>query len=271
MTSAALKESLKRGQVVIGTWVFEFNTPGIARLLATTGVDFVVYDMEHSGFGVESIRALMAQSRSLDIAALVRPPAAQYHLIAPVLDIGAAGIIAPMVETESEAVGVVTACKYYPQGHRGTAFSIAHDDFLPGNIANKMKAANDAVLCGVLIETERGVENIEDILSVPGIDLVWVGHLDLSQSMGIPGQFKHHQFLKAVNRILTACESHRIPAGIMVSDPKQGVECVQQGFRCLSYWGDLWLLQRALTEGVRAIRIGISKGHRVDGGPGNCS
>ncbi len=259
MNSLALKKSLQDGNVAIGTWVFQFNTTGIARLLATTGIDFVVYDMEHSGFGIESIRALVAESRLLDLAALVRPPAAQYPLIAPVLDVGASGIIAPMVETRSEAARVVDSCRYYPDGRRGIAFSIAHDDFLTGDVESKMKRLNEAMLCAVLIETAPGVENLEEILSVPGLDLVWVGHFDLTQSLRIPGQFQHPQFLKAMDRITESCSSHNIPVGIMVSDPNEAIKRVQQGFRCLGYWGDLWLLQRALSEGVRTIRAGIGQ------------
>src|SRR5258708_23615688 len=144
MNSLALKQSLKDGNVVIGTRVFQFNTTGIARLLATTGIDFVIYDMEHSGFGIESIRALVAESRLLDLAALVRPAAAQYPLMAPLMDVGASGIIAPMIETRAEAERVVDSCRYYPDGHRGTAFSIAHDDFLPGDVESKMKRLNEA-------------------------------------------------------------------------------------------------------------------------------
>ena len=205
MNVLTLKGALRQGQVVIGTWVFEFNTPGIARLLASTGVDFVVYDMEHSGFGIESIRNLVGPSHCLNLAALVRPPAAQYHLIAPVLDVGASGIIAPMVETSEDAARVVQSCRYFPEGSRGAAFSIAHDDFRPGDVESKRKASNEAVLCGVLIETAKGVENVEEILSVPGIDLVWVGHLDLSLTMGIAGQFEHPRFLVAIDQILKAC------------------------------------------------------------------
>jgi len=255
----ALKNSLRQGHVAIGTWVFEFNTPGIARLLASTGIDYVAYDMEHSGFGVESIRNLVSQSRSIGLAALVRPPAAHYHLIAPLLDTGADGIVAPMVETPSEASQVVGSCRYPPEGRRGAAFSISHDDFLPGEVAGKIKRANESVLCSVIIETMRGVENAEGILAVPGIDLVWVGYLDLSLSAGTPGQFDHPQFLGAMNYILKACESHRVPAAIVVASPKQAMERVRQGFRCLSYWGDIWLLQQAISEGVQAIRLGLSK------------
>lgn len=260
MNTKELKRVLREGRVALGTWVFEFNTPGIARLLASAGAEFVVYDMEHSGFGIDTIKSLVSQSRAVDLAVLVRPVAGEYHLIAPLLDLGAGGVIVPRVETATEAARIVDACRYWPAGHRGAAFSIAHDDFRPGDVAAKIRAANEAVICGLLIETKSGVENIDSILSVSGIDLIWVGFLDLSLSLGIPGQFTHPAFEGAVSRILAACKSHEMPIGILADRPERALERIRQGFRCISYSGDLWLLQRALADGIEAIRKGIEQG-----------
>lgn len=254
MKSRALKQALERGEVAVGTWVFEFATPGIARLVASTGVDFVVYDMEHSGFGMESIRSLLAQTRPLDMAAIVRPPANEAHLIAPLLDAGASGVIIPQVETRDEAARVVDACRYFPDGHRGAAFSIAHDDFLPGRVADKMRAANEAMICGILIESAQGVENLGEILDVKGIDLIWVGFLDLSLSLGIPGEYSQPRFKEAVQHILETCKARKKPVGILSATPEQAREHLQQGFQCISYGGDIWLLQRAVSEGVQTVR-----------------
>ena len=159
MKALALKEAFRQNQAVIGTWVFEFNSSGIARLLASTGVDFVVYDMEHSGFGMDSIKALLSQSRPLDLAVLVRPPAGEYHLIGPLLDAGANGIIVPKVESAREAERIADACRYFPLGHRGAAFSISHDDYLSGNIPQKMKARRlPATTSPVVIISRQDIE-----------------------------------------------------------------------------------------------------------------
>jgi 2-keto-3-deoxy-L-rhamnonate aldolase RhmA len=258
LNTVEIKDSLRQGRVVIGTWVYEFNSPGLPRLLKSTGVDFVVYDMEHSGFGIDTVRTLIALSRPLNLAALVRPPAARAHLIAPLLDVGASGIIAPMIETARDASEVAETCRYRPQGRRGASFSIAHDDFLPGDVSMKMKKANDAVLCAVLIESERGVENLDEILAVPGIDLVWMGFLDLSLSMGIPGEYTHPRFQEITDLIVKTCSAHRTPVGIAASDANQAQKFINQGFGCIGYSGDLWLLQRALSEGVAAIRANLA-------------
>jgi 2-keto-3-deoxy-L-rhamnonate aldolase RhmA len=258
LKALALKESFRQNRVVVGTWVFEFNSSGIARLLASTGVDFVVYDMEHSGFGMDSVKALISQSRPLDFAVLVRPPAGEYHLIDPLLDAGANGIIAPKVESAREAAKICDACRYYPEGHRGAAFSISHDDYLAGDIPQKMRAANDGMICGLLIETRAGVENVEEIVSVPGVDLIWLGFLDLSISMEIPGQFTHPRFTEALEKVLNACKRREIAAGILAGDAQQALHYISQGFRCISYSGDIWLLQKALMQGVDEVRRGLA-------------
>jgi 2-keto-3-deoxy-L-rhamnonate aldolase RhmA len=268
MNSLAMKRALEYGETLVGTWVFEFATPGIARLLASTQIDFVVYDMEHSGFGLECIRQLLAQTRPLSLTALVRPPANEPHLIAPLLDVGASGVIIPKVETACEASRLVDACRYFPAGHRGAAFSIAHDDFLPGQVADKMRAANDAVICGILVETAQGVENLDEILSVKGIDLVWVGFLDLSLSLGIPGQFTHPRFKEAVQRILEVSKARAKPVGILSGSAEEARQHLRQGFQCISYSGDIWLLQQALSEGVRAIRSEVERMRKSDSGSG---
>jgi 2-keto-3-deoxy-L-rhamnonate aldolase RhmA len=260
LDTKSLRRTLREGGIALGTWVFEFNTPGIARLVASAGADFVVYDMEHSGFGIDTIRSLVSQSKCVDLAVLVRPSDGQYHLIAPLLDLGAGGIIVPKVETAAEAASIADSCRYWPDGHRGAAFSIAHDDFRPGDPVGKMKAANESVICCLLIETVRGVDNIDAILKVPGVDLIWVGFLDLSLSLGLPGQFTHLEFKAALDRILKACQSHGMPVGILADRPESALEYVRQGFQCISYSGDLWLFQRALSEGIQAIRNGIGSG-----------
>lgn len=256
MNSLELKAAWREGKLTVGTWVFEFNSPGIARLLASTGVDFVVYDQEHSGFGMDTIRGLLAQTRPLNLAALVRPPANEYPLIAPVLDAGASGVIIPNVQTASEAKKVTDACRYTPRGQRGAAFAVAHDDFRAGDVPAKMQAANDAMVCGLLIESVQGVENLEEIVALEGVDLIWVGFLDLSLSMGIPGQYRHPDFLKAVARIADVCKARKKPAGILSNDPEQAKKYVHLGFQCICYGGDIWVLQRALTEGIQFIRRG---------------
>jgi 2-dehydro-3-deoxyglucarate aldolase/4-hydroxy-2-oxoheptanedioate aldolase len=261
-----VKHTLRAGQKSLGHMVFEFSTTGIARIVATTGAEFVIYDMEHTGWSMETIRMLLATSRSDnggpaegDAAApvpMVRVPATEYHFLARVLDMGAMGLMVPMVESVEQARLIVNSTKYPPAGRRGAAFVISHDDFRAGDAVGKMRSANEEILLIAQIETARGLENVEAIAAVDGIDVLWVGHNDLTNSMGIPGQFDHARYLDAIARILDASRRHGKAAGIMATSVAIGKSALSQGFRMLAYGGDLWLYQQAVRDGLAALRTG---------------
>jgi 2-dehydro-3-deoxyglucarate aldolase/4-hydroxy-2-oxoheptanedioate aldolase len=245
---------LLSGGVSIGTFMFEFNTTGIARIAAQAGAEFAVFDMEHSGWSVETIRMLLATTPMQEIVPLVRVPTTEYDFIARVLDVGAMGIMVPMVESAAQASLIASSAKYPPVGRRGAAFGVSHDDYAGGDIVAKMNSGNNEGLLIAQIETATGVRHVDEIAAVPGIDVLWIGHYDLSISMGIPGQFDSPQFLEAVARVLEACHRHGKVPGMMCADIAGGEKLLDQGFRMIAYGGDLWLYQTAVREGVAALQ-----------------
>jgi 2-keto-3-deoxy-L-rhamnonate aldolase RhmA len=251
-----VKATLAQGGTSLGTMVFEFNTSGIGRIIAAAGAEFVIYDTEHTGWGIDTVRMLMATSRSADLVPLVRVPASQYHLLANPLDAGAMGLMIPMVESEEQAQLIARSVKYPPEGRRGAAFGVAHDDYglEPGTAIEKMARANREVLIIAQIETAPGVEHVEKIAAVPGIDVLWIGHNDLTNSMNIPGQFTHPDYLAAVERVLAACKANDKPAGIMSGSVADARAALAQGFRIVAYNGDLWIYGQALSAGLKEIR-----------------
>src|SRR6187455_2588955 len=129
MRANTVKENLAQGECAYGTMVFEFNTTGIGRIVGEAGAEFIVYDMEHTGWSIETIRMLIATTRATDAVPLVRIPATEYDFIARVLDMGAMGIMIPMCESAAQAKSLVASAKYPPVGRRGAAFTVAHDDY----------------------------------------------------------------------------------------------------------------------------------------------
>jgi 2-dehydro-3-deoxyglucarate aldolase/4-hydroxy-2-oxoheptanedioate aldolase len=117
-----------------------------------------------------------------------------------------------------------------------------------------MRSANQEQLLIAQIETVAGLENLDKIAAVEGIDVLWIGHNDLSTSMGIPGEFTHPRYLAAVQRVLDACQRHGKAPGFMASSVEQGRALLSQGFRCLAYWGDLWIYKYALSQGIGGLR-----------------
>lgn len=249
-----VKERLSRGEVVLGTMVFEFATSGIARIAAAAGAEFVMYDMEHTGWTSETTRSLLATSRAADIVPMVRVPANQYHLISTQLDLGARGVMVPMIETVAGARNVARSMRYPPAGGRGAAFAIAHDDYSGGDIEDKMSTANDHLLSIVQVETALGLEHVEEIAAVDGIDVLWMGQFDLTNSLGVPGRFDDVGYLEAVDRIVAAARAASKHLGALALSVEEAKRWIDLGFTCIAYAGDLWLYRQALADGLSAIR-----------------
>jgi 2-dehydro-3-deoxyglucarate aldolase/4-hydroxy-2-oxoheptanedioate aldolase len=176
-----------------------------------------------------------------------------------VLDAGAMGIMVPMVETAAQAQQIASWCRYRPEGVRGVAFGMPHDDYGGGDVVRKLKEANDRTLVIALIETAAGIANAEAIMAVDGIDIGWLGHFDLTNSMGIPGQFEHPYFLAAVDRLIAACRAHGKPAGVLAESVEAAEAWRTRGFRVVAYGTDISLLQQSLRDGLTRLRAG--EGH----------
>ncbi len=249
-----VREKLRRGEAVFGPMVFEFFSPGLMAILGQAGADFVVLDMEHSGVGPDTIKTQLAAARGTGVAPFVRVPGSAAHLIAPILDAGALGIMVPLVESREQAEAIAAWCRYRPQGRRGLGFSVAHDDYRGGEISDKMATANERTLVIALIESEKGIANADKILSVPGIDVGWLGHYDLTDSMGIPGKFDHPRVESAVATLLAACERHGKAAGYLATSLAMALSWRDKGFRCLAYGADVGLFRDALAHGIGALR-----------------
>lgn len=233
---------------------FELFTPGLTAILARCGYDFVILDMEHSGAGIETIKQQVAYARGLDLAVWARVPEKSYAAVATVLDAGAQGIMLPMVETAEEARALVEWARYRPEGRRGLAFGIAHDGYGTGDPVATMAAANAQNVLIALIESRRGIDNAAEILAVPGIDLGWLGHFDLTADLGLPGRFNAPEFLDAVTRLAAAARTAGKPLGVLDTRPALLRRVVEAGFTILGYGSDLAALRAGYTAGLAELR-----------------
>lgn len=185
MRTNPVKATLAAGGRAHGAMVFEFFSPGLPQICSNAGADFVLYDMEHTGLSFETLKTQAALCRGLAVVPLVRVPRGEYHFIARALDVGALGVMVPMVGSAAEAADVVACTRYPPAGRRGAAFGFAHDDYEGGDVAAKIAAIHARTLVIAQIETAEGLADVEAIAAVPGIDALWVGHFDLTNFMGI--------------------------------------------------------------------------------------
>lgn len=251
------KDLTKTKTLKLGTYIGEFATPGIGQILKATGTEFAFVDMEHSGFSFETIKSVLRNLHDAGIATLLRPPSKAMHHMNRACDVGAQGLIAPMLGNVAEAQAGIDAINYPPAGRRGCALGIAHNDYQPGDVVETMEAANAKTSFVALIETAEGIENVDAIAALHGVDGLWIGHLDLSASLGIPGQFDHPLFIDAVAAVMAAGAAHGKSVGRLVGSVEEAEAGFAQGCDFICYLGDIWLLQKALNDGYRDLRTKI--------------
>jgi 2-keto-3-deoxy-L-rhamnonate aldolase RhmA len=253
-----MKQALVATGGAAGHMITDFGTRNIARIVAPTGLDFVMLDMEHTGFDTERIADLCAWFRATDVAPFVRVPQGLYHFCARTLDAGALGIMVANVESGAHARQIVDACKYAPMGRRGVALGFAHNDFIMPDPVEYFRYANENTTVIAMIESPSGLANLDDIASTPGIDVLWVGHYDLSQAMGIPAQFQHPNFLAALADVVAAARRHGKHAGIQPSNAADARQWRDIGFNVISWGSDFGVYRAALTDAVAQVRALLS-------------
>jgi 2-keto-3-deoxy-L-rhamnonate aldolase RhmA len=242
------------GGAANGVMAAEFFTPGFCRIAANAGAEFVMFDKEHGGVGIDAIKAQIAFARGVGVLPLVRVPTLAYGWVAPVLDAGAMGIMAPLVETRDQAEKLASWRRYRPEGVRGVGFGVAHDDYRGGDVVTAMRLQNQRTLVIAMIETATGIVNADDILSVPGIDVGWLGHFDLTNTMGITAEFDRPEFHAAVDAWLSGCHRHGKVPGVLASTVAAAREWRGKGVRCLCYGIDIGVFQTALSTALEALK-----------------
>jgi 2-dehydro-3-deoxyglucarate aldolase/4-hydroxy-2-oxoheptanedioate aldolase len=265
MRDNPVKAKITAGGSAFGAMIFEFFTPGIAQICKAAGAEFMLYDMEHTAISTETLRQQFALCRGLGIVPMVRVPTTEYDFIARMLDVGAMGIMVPMVDTAEQAAFIASCCKYPPVGRRGAAFGVGHDDFTGGSVLDKMKAGNERTLVICQIETAVGAENCDAIAAVPGVDVLWLGHFDLTNFMGIPAQFDNPRYLKAVDDVVAACDRHGKTPAFMAADQKWMKDYLAKGFRLMAYGVDIGIVQTALAQGIDFMRANAAPARKPAG------
>ena len=244
------KERLVRGETFIGAFVC-LPCPESAELLAEIGYDWLVLDTEHGPYGpLQAQRALQAVGRRCPC--VVRVPASDDVWIKKALDIGAAGVLVPMVNTAAAAAHVARACKYAPAGTRGMGLARAHG--YGAGFEEYVAQANDRIAVIVQAEHIEAVENIEAIVRVPGLDAIFVGPYDLSASMGKPGQVSDPDVRAAIRRVRDAALAAGVQLGIYCSDAKAARGFVRQGYTLIGMSTDLNYLAQAAGDALTAAR-----------------
>lgn len=259
------RERLRNGDVVFGQMVLELFTPGIGPMLAASGMEFVIYDMEHGRCDISMLAEMISSCRGSDIVPLVRVPDFGFQPLSRVLDIGARGVMVPRVETRRQAEEIVAQLKYAPVGRRGVALGIAHDLYRAGGPSYFAQANEDTAVI-LLVETAKAFENLDDIVSVPGVDVAWMGHYDLTVSMGIPAQFDHPAFLNAMDALVSCCRRHGVAPGFLPPSPEAAIHWIRKGFRAISLGSDVGVYLESMRRFHASVSAGLEESARSSAG-----
>jgi len=241
-----LKRLLKRGETAFGTFV-TCNSPDMVEIMALSGFDFVIIDTEHGPLTVESTIDLIRASEVRGMTPITRVTENSATKILRSLDVGAHGVQVPQVNNKSDAEKVIEYSKYAPIGNRGLALPRAAN-FATVNPLEYLKTNNEETLIVVHCENKTGLDNLEEIASVPEIDVIFMGPFDMSQSLGIPAQVTHPLVEEAAERIVQVCKKYNKAPGILAMTGEQAKERARQGFQYIPIGLDVTLMSKAFKD-----------------------
>ena len=230
MKANTTKARLTSGQTVFGCFV-RYSDPGLVQFLSYQGWDFFVFDAEHGTIEPRDGENMARAAETNDVTALVRVPVNQQHVILRYLDIGAQGVQVPWIHNAADATNAVRSVKYQPHGVRGLAGVRAADYGQRASFADYIQQANAETMVVAQMESAEAVANIREIVQVPGIDVVFIGPTDLSNSYGAPNDFTNERVQRAMQTITEAVVASDKALGILVTNAESARQWQQRGAR----------------------------------------
>lgn len=249
---AALRRRVLAGETLLGAWA-SLGSPGSAELMGLAGLDWVVVDLEHGNTTEAELLAHLYAIDGSGSVALVRPQSGERLRIGRALDMGAAGIVVPRLDTAEQVREAVTFLRYPPSGQRGVALLTRGARLGAVNHAG-VAALNEDIVGIVQIESPGAVEAADEIAATDGVDVLFVGPADLSHSLGVPGRFAESRYQDALGRVVAACSAHGKAAGILLYDPASFGPHLQLGFTFVGIGADISFVNDGVKAALAAAR-----------------
>ena len=244
----------KSGQPLIGAWICS-GSEAAAEIIASAGFGWTLIDGEHAPYGLETILSLLRATDAYGLTRVVRVPVNNTALIKQYLDLGAQNLMVPMIDTAEEAEAAVAAMHYPPRGVRGVGSALARSSRWNG-VQNYLAKASDTVSLTVQIESATAVENVEEIVSVEGVDNIFVGPSDLAASMGLLGQQTHPDVLEAVNHTFEVVRASGKKVGVNAFNLEQAQKYIDSGASFALVGADVQLLSGAARQLADKFHLG---------------
>ena len=251
-----MKEKLARDEVVASMTVRLSRSIEIVQIARTAGFDTLYVDMEHNTLSIDTTCQICMAAQQIGVTPLVRVPANSPEYICRVLDGGAMGVITPHVRSAAEAREMVKLVKFTPLGERSSGGALSHYQYRSFPTAETNAAMNDATALVVMMETLAALENVEEIAAVEGVDMLLIGSSDLTNEMGLTGQYDHPRLRDAFQRTIAAARKHgkHVGVGGLASRNDLMTQFVQMGARYVSTGTDLSFLIAACAQKAKFVR-----------------
>jgi len=260
MRSNPMKANLAAGKAQIGSWVNMARNPAILTLMQSAGMDYARVDIEHSSPSMETIGNFAFLSRALGFPITVRPPEGNREWITRLLDSGVWCLHIPQVDTPEIAEEVASASHYAPEGLRGMAAFGPGTDYEHGPIGETQNFINQQIHTTIMFESQQAFDNLDEIMSVPGIDAVTLGPADLAQELGVfatPDQAKVIDEYRT--RLIEGAIKHGKQVSMLVSSIEQGEQWIKAGAKIICYSSEVDLLSRGMAEGATALHAAAAE------------
>jgi len=236
-----LKKSLKNGKFVFGPFL-KFTDPAVVEIMGFAGFDFVIIDAEHGPISMQSAQNMIRTAETANITSIIRVANNDESLILRALDIGAQGVEIPQINCKSDALRAVKSVKYSPQGERGVCRYVRAANYSSMDKFKYFKSANEETMIIAHIEGVEGINNLDEILSVSGIDVIFIGPYDLSQSLEIPGQVNHPLVTEKMKEVILRCKQSKVAVGTFADDIETAKSWISLGVQYMSFSVDVGIL-----------------------------
>lgn len=252
-TENKLLKKIKNKETVYGTWSMTGSTT-VVEVLASTELDYIILDMEHASMTFETIENQVRVCENAGVQSIVRLSTSEDQLILRALETGCRGIMVPHITTAKEAQRVAKACKYAPEGKRGLSPYTRNHSFTHDNLVDSLREENKNTFVGILVEGNEGISNLEEIVEEDGIDLIYTGIYDISQSVGLAGELTHPKVLELQRQCVSVIERGNAISGSFAKDLEYSDILKENGFKFIAFSADGYMLKKAYTEALKSIK-----------------
>ena len=253
MRDCQLKNKLKSGEIVLGTWTV-ISSPTLTEIMGSSGLDFIIIDHEHGPFDFDTSENMIRAAENVGCTPLIRVPENNQSYILRALEIGSHGILVPQIENKQEAGLAVNSIYYSPMGSRGVSAFTRASNFNSMGVKGRNIEVNDKILSILLVESAQAIENIDEIIEIEGIDVIYIGTYDLSHSLGTPDDIYSSEVIGALEKTAKTIRNKGLACGVLAQSEEDVRRWSSMGFQFIPYLAECGIIKESFESKFKHLR-----------------